>query len=161
MSELRETVLAYLRDHNCASLATCGPDGPWAATVFYASDGFDLYFFSSPKSRHSQNLDADPRAAATVNEDYSEWQAIKGIQLEGTVERLDGLVEKARALTVYVRKFPFVQSFFGAPGDLATDMARKVTSTVMYRLRPERVYFVDNAKGFGKRGELSGEALHG
>jgi hypothetical protein len=62
---------------------------------------------------------------------------------------------------VYIRKFPFVKQFFGAPGDLAADMAKKVTSTVMYRLRPTRVCFVDNSKGFGKRGELTETELMG
>ena len=71
-------------------------DAPWAATVFFASDGLSLYFFSSPESRHCQNLAANARVAVTVQEDYKDWRKIKGIQLEGRVKLVDGVVEKAK-----------------------------------------------------------------
>ena len=66
----RGRALDYLAGHNVMTLATHGPEGPWAAAVFYVSDGFDLYFISSPGSRHSRNVAAQAAAAATVQEDY-------------------------------------------------------------------------------------------
>jgi hypothetical protein len=38
----REDALSYLEAHNVATLATNGPEGPWAAAVFYANTGFTL-----------------------------------------------------------------------------------------------------------------------
>ena len=76
------------------TLATSAGDLPWAATVFYASDGLRLYFFSAPESRHCQNLAANGRVAVTVQEDYQDWRKIKGIQLEGRAELVDGVVAK-------------------------------------------------------------------
>ena len=64
-----------------APRATRGPEGPWAAAVFYANTGFALYFLSSPTSRHGRNIGGNAKAAATIQEDYSDWREIKGIQL--------------------------------------------------------------------------------
>jgi nitroimidazol reductase NimA-like FMN-containing flavoprotein (pyridoxamine 5'-phosphate oxidase superfamily) len=61
MSEqLRQQILDYLQSHNTMTLATSAGDLPWAATVFYASDDLQLYFFSSPEARHSINLSTNP-----------------------------------------------------------------------------------------------------
>ena len=83
--ELKTQVLDYLRSHNTMTLATSTGDSPWAATVFFASDDLRLYFFSAPDSRHGQNLAVNPQVAVTIQEDYHDWRAIKGIQLEGRV----------------------------------------------------------------------------
>src|SRR5688572_14067789 len=97
--DLKEQILQYMRSHNTMTLATCARDVPWAATAFYASDEWRLYFFSAPDSRHGQNLAANPRVAVTIQEDYHDWRKIKGIQLEGTVTLVDSILEKTKALT--------------------------------------------------------------
>src|SRR3989337_2111567 len=96
--ELKQQILDYLRSHNTMTLATCEADMPWAATVFYASEYLQLYFFSSPEARHSLNLAVNSRVAVTIQEDYKDWRAIKGIQLEGQVMLVDGVIEKAKAM---------------------------------------------------------------
>ncbi|MCP4360184.1 MAG: pyridoxamine 5'-phosphate oxidase, partial [Chloroflexi bacterium] len=78
MPMLTERTLAYLRDHNVMTLATNGPEGLWAAAVFYVNVDFRLYFLSSPTTRHSLNIAARPAVAATIQEDYGDWLAIKG-----------------------------------------------------------------------------------
>ena len=112
---LKQQVLSYLETHNTMTLGTCSGDVPWAATVFYASDDLRLYFFSVPDSRHCQNLAANPRVAVTVQEDYHDWQKIKGIQLEGTAILVDSIIEKAKAMAVYARKYPEVIKLFTNP----------------------------------------------
>ena len=74
-----------------------------------------LYFFSAPDSRHCQNLAANATVAVTVQEDYQDWRKIKGIQLEGKVELVDGVLEKAKALAIYARKYPEVIKLFTDP----------------------------------------------
>lgn len=143
---LRERVLAYLRTHRVATLATQGAEGPWAAAVFYASEGFDLYFLSPPSSRHCVNLASNPRAAATVQEDYADWEQIKGVQLEGTVTQLSG-DEKRSARSLYAGKFPVVRR----PAPAIAEALKRIR---WYRLAPERLYFIDNSRGFGRRDEV-------
>jgi uncharacterized protein YhbP (UPF0306 family) len=145
-SERRDLTLQYLENHQVLTLATVGQDGPWAAAVFYANDGFDFYFLSAGHTRHAQNIKENPRVAATIQEDYRDWPAIKGVQMEGVVNRLQGLpLKEAQAL--YVAKYPFVSN---APAQVRLALAR----VNWYRLRPERLYFIDNSRGLGHRDEI-------
>lgn len=154
--ELKQQVLNYLETHNTMTLGTCSGDAPWAATVFYASDDLHLYFFSVPDSRHCQNLAANPRVAVTVQEDYHDWRRIKGIQLEGTVILVDSMIEKAKAMAIYARKYPEVIKLFTNP---ASGLFYKAFLKVkFYSVIPEKVFFIDNEQGFGKRQELVIEA---
>jgi uncharacterized protein len=149
---LKQQVLSYLETHNTMTLGTCSGDVPWAATVFYASDDLRLYFFSVPDSRHCQNLAANPRVAVTVQEDYHDWQKIKGIQLEGTAILVDSIIEKAKAMAVYARKYPEVIRLFTNP---ASGLFYKAFLKVkFYCVVPQKLFFIDNEEGFGKRQEL-------
>jgi uncharacterized protein YhbP (UPF0306 family) len=149
---LKQQVFSYLETHNTMTLGTCLGDVPWAATVFYASDDLRLYFFSVPDSRHCQNLAANPRVAVTVQEDYHDWQKIKGIQLEGTAILVDSIIEKAKAIAVYARKYPEVIKLFTNP---ASGLFYKAFLKVkFYCVIPEKLFFIDNEQGFGKRQEL-------
>jgi len=148
----KQQVLDYLKGHNTMTLATSAGDLPWAATVFYASDGLRLYFFSAPESRHCQNLAANGRVAVTVQEDYQDWRKIKGIQLEGQAELVDGVLEKAKAMTIYALKYPEVIKLFTDP---TSGVFHKAFLKVkFYCVVPEKLFFIDNAQGFGKRQEL-------
>lgn len=149
---LKHQVLDYLASHNTMTLATCAADIPWAATVFYASDGLRLYFFSSPDSRHGQHLAGNARVAVTIQEDYKDWRLIKGIQLEGNVELVDSLIEKAKAIAIYAGKYPAVIKLFTDP---TSGVYHKAFLKVkFYSVMPERLFYIDNAQGFGKRQEL-------
>jgi uncharacterized protein YhbP (UPF0306 family) len=150
--ELKQQVLSYLEMHNTMTLGTCSGDVPWAATVFYVSDDLCLYFFSVPDSRHCQNLAANPRVAVTVQEDYHDWRKIKGIQLEGTAILVDSMIEKAKAMAIYARKYPEVIKLFTNP--TSGVFYRAFLKVKFYCVIPEKVFFIDNEQGFGKRQEL-------
>ena len=154
MSEpLKQQVLSYLKAHNTMTLGTCLGNVPWAATVFYASDDLRLYFFSAPDSRHCQNLAANPRVAVTVQEDYHDWRKIKGIQLEGSVNLVDSIAEKARVMAVYARKYPEVIKLFTNPNSGL--FYKAFLKVKFYCVIPDRFFFIDNEQGFGKRQELA------
>ena len=146
LAERRRQALAYLEQHTVLSLATSGRQGVWAAAVFYANDNFDLYFLSAGHTRHGQNLDENGRAAATVQENYSDWPAIQGIQLEGQVRLLAG-DERASAIALYRRKYAFLQSAGPA-------LEAELEKINWYCLSPDRLYFIDNSQGFGHRDEI-------
>src|SRR5690348_4059787 len=151
--ELKRQVLGYMESHNTMTLATAQGESPWAATVFYASDGLKLYFFSAPDSRHCQNLAANPRVAVTIQEDYHDWRKIKGIQLEGRVALVDGVLEKTKAMAIYAAKYPEIIKLFTNP---ASGLFYKAFLKVkFYCVMPDKVFFIDNTQGFGKRQELT------
>ena len=150
---LRQSLLAYLQTHNVMTIASCDQNIPWAAAVFYASDEFDLYFFSNPKSRNGVNMAANTLVSAAIHEDYRDWRAIRGIQLEGRAERLRSLKLQARFWEVYLKKFPFVKQFFQA-GGLRDALKTKLTGIRLYRVVPQTVYYIDNSRDFGHRERL-------
>jgi uncharacterized protein YhbP (UPF0306 family) len=150
--ELKRQVIAYLESHNTMTLATSADNYPWAATVFYASEDLRLYFFSAPDSRHGQNLAVNPHVAVTIQEDYHDWRKIKGIQLEGTVAPVDSIGAKAKAMAVYAGKYPEVIKLFSNP---ASGLFYKAFLKVrFYCVVPEKLFFIDNERSFGKRQEL-------
>ena len=146
---LPQAVTDYLAGHHVMTLATQGAEGPWAAAVFYAGDGCSLIFLSSPASRHCRNLVLDPRCAATIQEDYVDWAVIKGIQLEGRVEELQG-PEEIRARKLYGEKFPVI----GAGTKAVPAIAQALAKVRWFRLVPRSLCFIDNSQGFGHREEI-------
>lgn len=130
------------------TIASCDGNLPWAAAVFYASDNFDLYFFSNPKSRHGTYMAANPQVSAAIHEDYRDWREIRGIQLEGKAERLRSLKLQAHFWEVYTKKFPFIRQFF-QPGALKQMLSPKLAGIRLYRIVPTAVWYIDNRKGFG------------
>ena len=118
MDDLRERLNDLLARHTTATLATCGPDGPWAAAVFYAhDDDLSLYFLTDPATRHGSDLVHGGQAAATIHQDGQDWRSIQGIQLVGTAELVTGALPHGRAWRLYLAKFPFVGQFLKAPGE--------------------------------------------
>ncbi len=146
---LPDGAAGYLAAHHVMTLATHGADGPWAAAVFYAWSDGGLIFLSAPTTRHARNLEQDARCAATIHDDTADWKAVKGIQLEGRVERLDGEAA-ASARRAYAEKFPLVSPLAKIPPAIVEALAK----ICWYRLVPQRLYFIDNALGFGHREEI-------
>lgn len=103
-TSIDENVRALLERENTLVLATTADDGsPVAAPLFYYADGHaNLYWLSSPESRHSRNLSVRPRVAVAIFAQVVDWKEIRGVQLEGVAE-----VAPAREpiLTQYRRRF--------------------------------------------------------
>ena len=146
-----ERAAAILASCSTMTLATNGPDGPWAADVFFASASAGEHFFiSSPNSRHARNLLAGANIAATVHPDPgSDWRAIRGLQLEGQAMAVpDAELEYARS--VYVEKFPFAAALLRSDSEVAS----KIAGTTFFVVRVLHLYLVDNRLGFGNRQEI-------
>ncbi|ABB32342.1 pyridoxamine 5'-phosphate oxidase-related FMN-binding protein [Geobacter metallireducens RCH3] len=142
-------VQRYLLDHNVATVATSGSGGPWAAAVFYANDGYTLYFLSSPTTRHCLDLAQEACVAVTIQEDYADWLEIKGVQIEGIAVEISG-AEEEKARKLYGRKFPVVGLLAQAPAAIVKAMAK----VRWYKVVPHRLYFIDNSLGLGNRDEV-------
>lgn len=142
-------VLNYLRDHNVANLATGVGTDIWASAVFYANDGYTLYFLSSPDSRHCLNFARNPLVAVTIQEDYADWLEIKGIQIEGVVSEISGS-EETEARRIYGEKFPVVGKLALAPAAIVKALA----NVRWFKIVPNRLYFIDNSVCLGHREEI-------
>ncbi len=170
-SELKETVLQYLAEHYTMTLATAQGGTPWAASVFYANDGFTLYFLSDPESRHSLDIAGNPAVGVTVNEDYHDWRKIKGIQMEGKAELVTDEADMSRAVATYAAKYPFTVPYLKLMASPFPGIVRRLDKILekipftpglpktfnvkFYRLTATRVRFTDNEKGFANHDEFT------
>jgi uncharacterized protein len=149
-ADTRAHMLAYIAAHHTLTLATEQDGRPWASSLFYANDGFTLYFVSDPETQHAKNLKNNPRVAVTIAEDHRDWRAITGLQLEGTCEEIGHPVDAARALAVYATKFSFIGDLLRAPNALGSAMAK----ARFHRINPRWVRLIDNTRGFGHKEEI-------
>jgi hypothetical protein len=170
MEEARERIARYLQQHTTLTLAAWEEEGPWAAALFYASDGLELYFLSDPKTRHGRDLAANPRVAITIQDDHQEWSKIKGLQMEAAVRPVEGEEEMARAVAVYVEKYPFVAGYLRVMMSPFVGIARFLDRFMerlpfvphipagparFYRVIPRRIWLTDNELRFGHRDEVT------
>lgn len=132
-------MLIYMQAHITMTLATSSERVPHAATVFYANDGFDLYYVSDTETVHGQDALANPSVFVTISQDYDDWQRIQGIQLRGRAQLLQNGFEQAAE--VYGAKFPFVASF---PPEALT----------YWKVKSDWVRMVDNTIAFAHKDEI-------
>jgi uncharacterized protein YhbP (UPF0306 family) len=147
LEEFTEAVRRLLDEVTTMTLATCAGGIPWAADVYFAPDGFDLVFFSSPDSRHCRNLAANPVCAVTIHPAAASWREIRGLQMEGEARPAAGTLATARALAAYLAKFPFARELLAAPKE-GTRFFAKASAQIF---RPRRIRYLDNALGLGTR----------
>jgi uncharacterized protein len=146
-SETATRIAAFLDAHHVVSLATCGPDGPHAATVFYVRDGLALLWVSDPNSRHSAELAADARVAATVAPDYFEFDDILGVQISGRAHAIGDASGRANAELKLQARYPSLKRMSEGPPALREAYGR----AEFYRLEPTRLVLIDNSRGFGHK----------
>ena len=152
--DFHDAVRRLFEAHNTVTLATVGEDGPWAATVFFASDAdLNLYFVSDHRTRHGRHLAASSEAAGAINPDCSAWGDVRGLQLTGRVETLEGLARVA-GLRHYLAKFHDVRALFETPSNPDEEtIAERLKAAHLYRLKPHWIRLIDNRRGFGYKEE--------
>ncbi|MCX6025818.1 MAG: pyridoxamine 5'-phosphate oxidase family protein [Chloroflexi bacterium] len=143
---MEPTVAALLElcaECHAFTLATAGAaDEPMAAAVYFAyTPQLEFFLLSTPDTQHGRNLARDPRAAVTLFPPSRAWQEIRGAQMRGTAQLVDG-AQHERGWQVYRARFPFV-------GELQAALAG--ARLHLFRLSWARV--VDNRKGFGHKEE--------
>jgi uncharacterized protein len=153
--ELESIVKDYMDSFTTMTLACCSEEKPWASAVFYARHEFELFFFSSLESHHSRSFARNPRAAAAIHGDYRGWKDIKGLQMEGGVERVKGVAAKAGATASYLKRYPFAKEFLSDPKGISPTVVTKMTKIGLHVFRPVLIRYVNNEAGFGTRWELS------
>ena len=149
-TELGRQIGSFLAAHHVMSLATSGAGGPHATSLFYACDGLALVWVSEPDTRHSREIETDPRVAATVAPDFSDFASIRGVQVAGTARQIEATDDRKRHLAQLEARYPFLGHLAAGPLQLRQAYAR----TGVYRLAPARIVLIDNSKGFGHKETL-------
>jgi uncharacterized protein YhbP (UPF0306 family) len=125
-------------------LATTDGEGrPYAAPLYFAADEKQqLYFFSSPRSQHSQHLAHRPQAAVSFYPESASWQEIRGVQMRGEVVLVAPGPWWESVWIIYRTKFPFVET-----------MQDEIARNQLYAFKPMWIRLVDNRQGFGYKRE--------
>jgi uncharacterized protein YhbP (UPF0306 family) len=141
--QVPQEVLDYLGSQKSLTLATCGEDGPWAATLTFVNDGVALYVWTRPNSSTGRHLDENPVAAFAIDEYAEDWRQTKGIQGRGRCSPVDG-EGIATAANLFGEKYPQLR-----PGS--------TSAVVFYRIDPESLEFINAASGTEEGDEFGAE----
>ncbi|MFH0860270.1 MAG: pyridoxamine 5'-phosphate oxidase family protein [Candidatus Altiarchaeota archaeon] len=136
---MEKTIREYVESHNVCTIALSDGNSPNAHTVYYVSQGLNLYFESDPGSQKIHILKSNPKISVTINEDYRDWRKIKGIQLFGKAYLSDE--KHAPSLQkLFLKKFPNLNEMGGIP-----------EHHIFVEVVPEKIYFLDFEKNFGNK----------
>lgn len=101
----KDVIKQQINQVNIMQLATSLNDVPWVVTVhFYADDELNLYWSSRDNRRHSQEITANPNAAATIlvheNTEAENW--VMSVTASGQAEPVEDLDDEIAA--AYIKK---------------------------------------------------------
>ena len=121
--------------------------------MFYAHDErLNLYFLSEERTRHGQNLLANPRVAANHPGGPAGLAEHSGVQVRGEARIATG-AERTRAIAAFGRKFAFVAALLvGAEGPRT--LTGPLAQARFWVLRPNWFRLIDNTVRFGFKEEL-------
>jgi general stress protein 26 len=138
--ELKDRINQYLADHYYLNLATVSPQGsPMAHTMAYASKDSVVYLATNKNTRKVQNIMNNPNVAYTVDEDNPDWFDMQALQVEGKATIITNEEELREFGEIMAAKFP-----------IAADMPPD-PDTVMIKIVPEVIYYLDYSIEFGHR----------
>ena len=138
-----QDALDYMGSKKTLTLATCGSDGPWAATLTYVNDDADVFVWTRPNSSTSGHIDENPTVAFAIDEYTEDWRETKGIQARGECTVVQG-EDIARVADLFGRKFPNLR-----PGS--------TSAVVFYRIAPSALEYIDNSRGVEDAGDFGAE----
>lgn len=129
---INERFVRFLRRHHVLTLATVAEGVPYCSNAFYCYDKERnlLVFTSDPATRHAQEMERNPRIAASVVLETKIVGRVQGLQLCGTAARADETARRA-----YLKRFPYAA----------------LAELTLWAIRPDYMKLTDNTLGFGKK----------
>jgi len=138
--DLKDKIREYLSNHFYLNLATVSPQGrPMAHTMAYVSEDEIIYLATNKNTRKVQNIMQNPQVAFTVDDDDPDWFDMQALQVEGRASIVADEKELREVGEIMAAKFPVI-------ADLPPD-----PDTIMIKIEPEVVYYLDYSIEFGHR----------
>ncbi len=138
-----QDALDYMSSQKTLTVATCGSDGPWAATLTYVNDEADVFVWTRPNSSTARHVDENPTVAFAIDEYTEDWRETKGIQARGQCSVVQG-EDIAKVADLFGQKFPELR-----PG--------ATSAVVFYRISPSSLEYIDNSRGVEEAGDFGAE----
>lgn len=143
MSEkLHAELSLFLSHHHVVTLAYHDVDGVGACGLWYVyDDDLNLYFITSPVTRHGRALLNGGDVAFTIHRDDQDWHAIQGLQGKGRCAPLPP-AQVPRVWRLYVQRYPQVLQQF-------KELDAALKNTMFWLIRPAWFRLVRNQNVFG------------
>ncbi|GAB1646694.1 pyridoxamine 5'-phosphate oxidase family protein [Krasilnikovia sp. MM14-A1259] len=127
-------------------LATINPDGtPHLVTMFYGLQDGQVAFWTYRASRKARNLARDPRVTCLV-EDGEDYFELRGVQVTGTVRRIDDPAGVAEIGRLVAARLPGAPDSGSLPGVLDEYVARAAAKRVAFLVEPRQVVTWDHRR---------------
>lgn len=141
--DAKQLFLEYLAKHHQMSLATVNNEGnPLSRTLHYVNKGSTIFFMTNTGTRKVENIKNNAHVSVTIDEIYSDWSIIQGIQMEGTASLVTDPDEGQAIQALYLQKYPHLAEMPPMP-DL-----------VPIKVEPQKAVFIDNTVKWGHRDEI-------
>ena len=144
--ELKNQIIRILETNHILSLGTADGGHVHVVSLFYAHRGLDLYFVSSPDSLHMTQAALNQRVSLTIHESTQDFRSVRGLQIAGTVSRVEKQGEKVECLELFKNKYSFMELFLKAKS-----LKKHLFQTEFYKITPVQITLIDNTKGFGHK----------
>ena len=154
-AELSVLARQLAAEQTTMTLATAKGDTAWAAPVYYVFYKSAFYFLSAPESRHITEALEDHQASSAVHASGATWQEIRGLQMSGRIQPVEGKLESFQVLRVYLKRFPFTKDFFKKNTSMDLESFWDRFGVKLYRFKPSIVYYLDNRIRFAFREEVT------
>jgi uncharacterized protein YhbP (UPF0306 family) len=140
-----EAAIEFLAGHELLTLCTASAAGvPHAAPVFFALDGRNVVFTTSPSTHTGKNVMSNPLAGVACGDapdPGQTWSDAKGIQIHGTVVSLDGDAAEAAAALLRSRY---------------SHLDDRIMQSHFFRLEPTSIDYIRNNPDGDEEFELLG-----
>ncbi|MCX5346499.1 pyridoxamine 5'-phosphate oxidase family protein [Streptomyces mirabilis] len=137
----------FLRTQPLCRVATVGRDGdPHVSALWFVWDGSTLWLNSLVRSQRWTDLDRDPRLSVIVDDGGTDFMALRGVELRGSIEVVGEAPRKGDALDELVRPEQLFADKYMGGGTFRYDgkhgwlrlTAEKVVSWDFAKLRRDR-----------------------
>lgn len=135
--QVEQIIRDYIPQIIHMSLATVSDNQPWVCEVHFSyDDNLNLYFVSSAKTRHAQEIIANPRVAGNIVTQHHKDQKVRCVDFEGTAQMLEGEEAERTAYRAYVARY-------GESEGLLNEI-RKDGDTRFFKISVENYYLFDS-----------------
>ena len=135
MEDIDIKIKSLLDQADFLTLCTCVDGNPSGANVYFANDGFDLYFFTFNSSRKAEQIRFNPRVQCVVRPDGLD--GIRELQIDAYAEPVRDLAGMAKARELILK----VTAAFKDYMDDEFLLKNKVIG--YYKIKPTVIKYVD------------------
>jgi len=143
--ELKEIISAYIGKTRVSALATVRADGAPVVRAIggFAPDGLEIYFSTAKTSAKAEQIGRDSPVSFYFQHDNQDISNFKYVSLIGQAREINGEPERKKAIGILSERSPRFKAR-AESGDLQ--------GTVLYRVTPTEIKYLDFAKGVGVEG---------